>query len=81
MALVIFTEHHQMSIQFAYVAGKYYALYWHEEPEESIINGVFFKIELWLRWSYMLGWCGFGFSLFCLIVAVINDSIRRSPGF
>lgn len=72
-ALTIFTKHQHWSIQYAYSSGQYFALHWSVEPTESIVDGVFFKIETWLRWSYGIAWGGSVMAIFTLIAAILSD--------
>lgn len=72
-ALAIFTRNFQYSVQYAYSGGRYFATYWSLEPTESIVDGVFFKIETWLRWSYGVGWGGVVMAVFTLVTAILAD--------
>ena len=65
--------HSQWSVQYSYSAGRYYATHWQLEPEESIVDGVFFKIETWLRWSYGAGWGGVAMAVFTMVTAILSD--------
>ena len=58
-------------------SGRYFANYWWIEPENSMVNGVFFNIELWYRWSYGMGWGGAGMAIFTFVVAVLSDLTRN----
>lgn len=76
--LIIFTVHEQWNVAFNYDgSSQYFADYWWLEPDHSIVNNVFFKIELWYRWSFGLGWGGVGMSLFTFIVSLLSDVTRR----
>ena len=72
-ALTIFTLNFQYSVQYAYSGGRYFAIYWSLEPTESIVDGVFFKIETWLRWSYGVGWGGFVMTVFTFVTSILSD--------
>ena len=41
-----------------------------------MVDGVFFKIEIWLRWSFAVGWAGAAMSVFTFITAVLADLTR-----
>lgn len=75
-ALAIFSEHFDWSVEYAYSSGRYYATHWHVQADHSMVDGVFFKIEIWLRWSFAVGWAGAAMSVFTLVTAVLSDLTR-----
>ncbi|XP_066925415.1 uncharacterized protein [Clytia hemisphaerica] len=75
-ALAIFSQHFEWSVEYAHTAGRYYATHWHKQPDHSMVDGVFFKIEIWLRWSFAVGWAGAAMSVFTFITAVLSDLTR-----
>jgi len=77
IALCIFTVNRAASVEFTYGANEFFAQYWTEIGEVAMVNGQQYKIETWLRWSYIVGWFGFAFTLFALITAVLSDLTRR----
>ena len=62
-----------MSIQYSYSAGKYYAMYWSKTPTHSMVNGVFFNIELWYRYSFGIGWGGAALTVLAFITSLLAD--------
>ena len=78
IALSIFTVHKQFGIQYELGGDEFYAQYWKEVKEKAIIEGGEYKIETWLRWSYMVGWAGVFMTLVTLICAILSDLINLS---
>lgn len=76
IALSIFTVHKQYGIQYELGGNEFHAQYWKVVEEKAIIEGGEYKIETWLRWSYMVGWAGCFMTLCALICAVLSDLIN-----
>lgn len=75
-ALAIFSENFDWSVDYAFASGRYYATHWHQQPDHSMVDGVFFKIEIWLRWSFAVGWAGAAMSVFTFVMAILADLTR-----
>ena len=80
-ALSIFSQHFEWSVEYAYSGGRYYATHWRIQQDFSMVDGVFFKIEIWLRWSFAVGWAGAAMSVFTFLIAVLSDLTRGATLF
>ena len=78
IALVIFTVHKQMGVQYELGGDEFYAQYWAKVKSKAIIDGGEYKMETWLRWSYMVGWAGVFMSLVTIICAILSDIINMA---
>ena len=78
IGMTIFTMHEEWNVKYNYDGtGQYFADYWWIEPTHSMVNGVFFNIEMWYRWSYGMGWAAGGFAIFTFIVSILSDLTRN----
>lgn len=75
--MCIFAVNRQAGIQFNLAGDKFYADYWTEIEGTAVVNGADYKIETWLRYSYIVGWFGVAFTLFALITALLSDLVRK----
>jgi len=78
IGLAIFTAHKQYGIQYELGGSEFYAQYWKVVEEKAIIEGGEYKIETWLRWSYMVGWAGVFMTLCSLICAILSDLVNMT---
>ena len=46
--------------------------------DKALIDGGEYKIETWLRWSYMVGWAGVLMSLITVICAILSDIVNMA---
>jgi len=73
IALSIFHMHIRDGMQFSFGGGKYFAEYWVTFGDVGIVDGVAYKVETWLRYSYGLGWTGVCFEFLSLICCLLAD--------
>lgn len=77
IALSIFTVNRKASISFELAGNEFFAQFWTEVDSKAVVLRNEFKIETWLRWSYGVGWGGFGLTFFALITAILSDLTRK----
>lgn len=75
--MCIFAVNRQAGIKFSLADDKFFADYWTIIESTARVNGADYKIETWLRYSYIVGWFGVAFTTFALITALLSDLITK----
>ena len=75
IGLCIFTVNRGVGNQFNLADDKFFVDYWDDIEETVEINDG--DVEIWLRYSYIVGWFGVAFTCFALITAFFSDLTRE----
>ena len=75
IGLCIFTVNRGVGNQFNLADDKFFVDYWDDIEETVEINDG--DVEIWLRYSYIVGWFGVAFACFPLITAFFSDLTRE----